>query len=101
MAAEFTTTLVLALYVLTAARLTRIVVTDKVGDPIRNAVIRRYGPNSMLTYLAHCPWCFGWWVCAVLAFPTAIVAGLPWWWGFGLWPAGSYLVGALGRWDSE
>ncbi|RJO71404.1 hypothetical protein D5S18_24850 [Nocardia panacis] len=95
------TLLALAVYVLASARLTRIVVADKIGDPIRNAAIRRFGSGSMWTFLVHCPWCFGWWVCAVLAWPTAVVAGLPWWWGFGLWPAGSYVLGVLARWDSE
>ncbi len=95
------TLLTLAVYVLAAARLTRIVVSDKIGEPIRKAAVDRFGTDDMRTFGLFCPWCFGWWVCAALAFPTAIVAGLPWWMGFGLWPAGSYLVGALGKWDSE
>jgi hypothetical protein len=95
------TLLTLAVYVLAAARLTRIVVTDKIGEPIRKAIHDRFGGDSMITYLAFCPWCLGFYVCGLLAFPTALVAHLPWWFGFGLWVAGSYLVGALGRWDSE
>jgi hypothetical protein len=95
------TLLTLAVYVFAAARLTRIVVTDKIGDPIRKSITERFGGTSMVTFLVHCPWCFGWWVCAVLAWPAAAVAHLPWWFGFGLWVAGSYLVGLLGRWDSE
>ncbi|MGW5514620.1 hypothetical protein [Nocardia africana] len=95
------TLLTLAVYVLTAARLTRIVVVDKIGEPIRIAITNRFGAESLITYLAFCPWCLGWWVTAVLAWPTAVLAGLPWWFGFGLWPAGSYLVGLLARWDSD
>ena len=101
MAAEFTALLVLAVYVLAATRLTRIIVTDRIGEPIRAAVVDRFGDKSMVVYLAFCSWCLGWWVCLALAFPAAVVAGLPWWWGFGLWPAGSWLVGALSRRDSE
>lgn len=96
----FTTVLVLAVYVLTAARLTRIVTMDKIGEPIRQAAINRFGDESMLTFGVFCSWCFGWWVCLVLAFPAALVAGLPWWMGFGLWPAGSYVVGVLARGDT-
>lgn len=91
------TLLVLAVYVLTAARLARIVTTDKIGEPVRKAIRDRLGSESMIVYQLHCPWCFGWWVCLPLAFPAALVAGLPWWWGWGLWPAGSYLVGLLAR----
>ncbi|WP_067671782.1 hypothetical protein [Nocardia miyunensis] len=96
-----TSILTLAVFVLSAARLTRIVTTDRIGEPIRKAIVDKFGNASMITYLSFCPWCLGWWVCAVLAWPTAVVAGLPWWWGFGLWPAGSYLVGVLARWDSD
>lgn len=87
--------LTLTLYVLAAARLTRIITTDKIGEPLRARVTKRFGASSQITYLAFCNWCLGWWVCAVLAWPAAVVAGLPWWFGFGLWPAGSWLVGVL------
>ncbi|WP_280332027.1 hypothetical protein [Nocardia wallacei] len=93
--------LTLTVYVLTAARLTRIVTMDKIGEPLRGWAVRRWPDGSMLRYLWFCPWCLGWWVCAVLAWPTALVAGLPWWFGFGLWPAGSYLVGVLAGLDRE
>lgn len=96
-----TTLLALALYVLTAARLTRIIITDRIGKPVRDWATSRWPDGSMLRYLWFCPWCVGWWVCLALAFPAAVIAGLPWWWGFGLWPAGSYLVGVLARWDSD
>ncbi|MFD3426114.1 hypothetical protein [Nocardia fluminea] len=96
-----TTVLALALYVLTAARLTRIITTDRVGLPLRKWALDKWGADSMLSFLAHCPWCVGWYVALALAFPAAVVAGLPWWWGFGLWPAGSYLVGVLARYDVE
>lgn len=95
----FTAVLTLAVYVLTVARLTRIVTTDKIGEPLRVAVAERFGPESMVSYLAFCSWCVGWWVALAFAFPAALVAGLPWWFGFGLWPAASYVVGVLSRWD--
>ena len=95
------TALALTLFVLTAARLTRIVTTDQIGLPLRKWVLDRFGATSMLGFGIHCGWCMGWWFALVLAFPAAVVAGLPWWWGFGLWPAGSYLVGVLARYDVE
>ncbi|MCM6777908.1 DUF1360 domain-containing protein [Nocardia sp. CDC159] len=101
MSPVLTCLLALVVYVLAAARLTRIITTDKVGEPLRVAAVDRFGGDSMMAFLFHCPWCFGWWVCAALAWPTAVVAGLPWWWGFGLWPAGSYLVGVLARLDGD
>lgn len=95
------TVVTLVLFVLTAARLTRIVTTDQVGLPVRQWALKRWKADSMIAFLFHCPWCVGWWVCLALAFPAAIVAGLPWWFGFGLWPAGSYAVGVLARFDIE
>lgn len=98
------TALALTLFVLTAARLTRIITTDRVGLPLRKWVLEKFsepGQDSMVTFMVHCPHCTGWWISLALAFPAAIVAGLPWWWGFGLWPAGSYLVGVLARYDVE
>lgn len=94
-----TTVLALAVYVLATARLSRIVTTDKIGEEFRAWTLRRWGSGSLLSFGAHCDWCVGWWIAAVLAWPAAVVAGLPWWWGFGLWPACSYLVGVLARWD--
>lgn len=90
--------LLLAIYVLAVARLSRIVTTDKIGEPVRAWALRQ-GP--LIGYAAHCDWCLGWWVAGALAFPVAAVGGLPWWWGFGLWPACSYLVGLLSRFDQN
>lgn len=95
------TVLALAVYVLTVARLTRIVTTDRIGLPLRAWALKRWGADSMLSFMVHCPHCLGWWIALVFAFPAAVVAGLPWWWGFGLWPAASYLVGVLARYDVE
>lgn len=95
------TLLTLTVYVLVVARLTRIVTTDQIGLPVRAWALKRWPQPSMISFLFHCPWCVGWWLALPLAFPAAVVAGLPWWWGFGLWPAASYLVGVLARYDIE
>ncbi|WP_280498917.1 hypothetical protein [Nocardia cyriacigeorgica] len=95
----FTVVLTLTVYVLTVARLTRIVTTDKIGEPLRLAVAEKLGADSLVTFGAYCTWCVSWWVALVFAFPAAVVAGLPWWFGFGLWPAASYVVGLLAHLD--
>ncbi|WP_280421148.1 hypothetical protein [Nocardia carnea] len=97
MAATYTTTLVLILYVLTVARLTRIITLDKVGEPIRDWATARWGADAMRTFLFWCPFCLGFWIAGALAFPAALIAGVPWWLGFGLWPAASQLAGMLNR----
>ena len=63
---------VLALTTLAAARVTRVIVTDKIGEPVRAAIVRWRGETSMLSYLFFCPWCMGLWVSA------AAVAAV-WW----------------------
>ena len=63
---------VLLLTTLAAARVTRVIVVDKIGQPVRSAVVRWRGESSALAYLFHCPWCMGLWV------STAAVAAV-WW----------------------
>lgn len=101
--------LVLVLYVLTTARLTRLVTTDKIGQPIRSWAVRRWParpvpeswpedaprPQRWVPFLLHCAWCFGFWVALALVWPVLAVAGLPWWWFLGLVLACSYAVGWL------
>lgn len=65
-----------AIALLAAARLTRVITDDKIGEPLRRGVIRVAGRDSMLTYLAHCRWCTGLWV----SIPAAFAA----WWPGGL-----------------
>ena len=57
---------VLVLTTLAAARVTRVIVVDKIGQPLRAAVVRWRGESSALAYLVHCPWCMGLWVAAAL-----------------------------------
>lgn len=64
--------LILVLTTLAAARVTRVIVVDKIGEPLRSAVVRWRGESSALAYLVHCPWCMGLWVSA------AAVAAV-WW----------------------
>jgi len=103
-----------ALASLAAYRVTRLVTSDKITEPIfdriRFGLERRWyvkhGPadsdthfNSKLAYLLSCPWCLGFWVSGA----TTVVLS----WAYGLdypiltWLAMSTVVGFLGRIDGD
>lgn len=63
---------VLLLGLLATARLTRVVVSDRVGLAVRSAVARRFGAESAIAYLVHCRWCTSMWV----AVPCALLVAL-------------------------
>lgn len=90
-----TTLIVLGLYVLTVARLTRLVNADMILDPLRVSIAARRGADSTLSYFLACPWCVGLWFAMLLAIPTVSYLGWPWW---SLLPLGlscSHIVGLL------
>lgn len=85
--------LILGLWVLALARLTRLLIADEITDGIRARVFTRYGQHSRQGYFATCPWCVGLWL-SLATTPYAIwLTGWSWW----LYPliagAGSYVVG--------
>lgn len=108
-----TTWLVLALYALVVARITRLITADKLTEPFRGWVARKFRRDSPaaaldtprpvhpMTYLVHCAWCTSIWVAAVLCVPAALVADVPLWWAPGLALAASQVTGILSHWDSE
>jgi hypothetical protein len=53
--------LALLLLVLAVTRLTRLVVSDKIGMPLRSRVLKLSGDNGWWTFAVHCPWCVGMW----------------------------------------
>jgi hypothetical protein len=85
---------------LACARLTRLITTDQITQPLRAAVVRRAGPASPWAYLIHCRWCTSMWVAppvaAVVTWYT--LGGSLWqqvaWFGL-LWFAYSYGTGLL------
>lgn len=95
------TFLVLALIVLAAARLTRFVVIDEVGAPVRNAA-RRLGSAvrgdvgyEWVDRLVGCPWCCGFWL-SLASTPFAAAVVSMHWVGWLAWPwAVSWVVGHL------
>lgn len=104
------TLLVLGMYVLVAARVTRLVNYDTVLDPVRLWVARRIsvlqqvGSPSRWRVVAEfmaCPWCVGFWVSVFLAPAVVLILGWPWWSLAALPFAGSHLVGIGDRWVSD
>jgi hypothetical protein len=73
------------------ARVTRLITADKVSQPVRRAVVDRWGPSSWLGYLLHCRWCVSMYVGPPAA--AAVVWLVPAY-RLGGWPR-TVLVGAL------
>lgn len=57
-----------------ALRVTRLITHDTITDPFRNKIGEKFGWDSLIYELITCPWCAGFWVCA-LAVPLAVLAG--------------------------
>jgi hypothetical protein len=111
-----------ALATFAAYRVTRIVTTDKIGEPFFEPIrlrlearwIRKhagddenlahlYGKstewNSKLAFLLSCVWCLGFWVSGVFTVILSVAYGLHY--PILTWLAMSAVVGFLGRIDSE
>ena len=48
--------------VLATARITRLLYEDQLTIGYRRWVVKRWGENSKMAYLVHCPWCTSIWV---------------------------------------
>lgn len=64
---------ILILGLLSTARLTRALTTDRIGLPIRSFVVNRLGADSMLGYLLHCRWCSSMWISVPIALLVALL----------------------------
>jgi hypothetical protein len=62
-----------AVLVLAALRLTRLVVADDITAPLRERLWRRFPPATRLGYLVTCAWCSSFWVSVVLLSSYSIV----------------------------
>lgn len=102
------------LLALASYRVTRLVTTDKITEPIfdrlRFGLERRWyakhGPegsdthfNSKLAFLLSCPWCLGFWVSGAGTLLVSLVYGLDY--PVLTWLAVSTVVGLLGQLDSD
>jgi uncharacterized protein DUF1360 len=70
--------LILAMVVATlaVARMTRLLVDDQLTNGYRLWVDRRWGSESLQSYLVHCPWCTSIWV-AALIMPITVLLSTP------------------------
>lgn len=93
--------LVLVVYTLAIARLTRLINFDTILDPTRIAIARIFGPNSTAVYFAACPWCVSVWVSAATAWVPLFFADNRVVQYFGIVLAASHLVGVGARWSSD
>lgn len=62
----------LFLGLLAVARLTRVIVEDRIAIGFRQWVVRRWGEDGKFAYLVHCPWCTSLWVSAPVM-PVAVL----------------------------
>lgn len=91
----------LALVALATARLTRLVTTDTITEPLRVWVVGKLGEDSKLSYLMMCSWCMSLWVGAGVA-GSAYLFGGNRWYGFALLAlSASYVTGWLAGRENE
>jgi hypothetical protein len=62
------TTLIVLMFAV--ARVTRLIVDDKISLPLRQWVLRKSGEDGWFFYLVTCPWCMGVWVAAAMTTTT-------------------------------
>lgn len=55
----FATVVTAVVYVLAVMRVTRLINSDTILDPLR----LRWAKNATLDYFFSCPWCVGFWLC--------------------------------------
>lgn len=65
---------------LAVARGTRLVVEDVITEPFRRYFVRRFGEDSKLTYLVHCPFCASIWLGGLGAVFACLILAISWWW---------------------
>lgn len=79
----------LVVLILATARVTRAVTIDKIGEPLRNLVERRFEPHSFAAYFINCYWCVAVWIAGLLSIAPVIYfvhhVDKPWWFGVCTW----------------
>ena len=80
--------------VLAVTRITRLLVEDQLTVGYRRWVIKRWGEQSKMSYLAHCPWCTSIWV-ALPIMPIATIWPNKWIIAALAIPAASMLSGLM------
>jgi len=85
--------LILSIYLLAVARLTRLVNFDAVLDKPRAAVVRFVRGNPTVVYFVTCPWCVGMWLAVGFAIVPVRLIGWPVWALIPVGLAASMLIG--------
>ena len=88
--------LILGIWVLAAARVTRLLTKDAITDFIRIWGHKKTkGQDTTLTYFLTCPWCVGMWVCLLSAWSVILLTEWTWWLYLLLALMGSHIIGLM------
>lgn len=71
-------TLVILLTLAAVARLTRLVTSDLITEPLRDRIIRFLGTGSKAAYLLSCAWCASVWIAVPVAWLAVLSDGSAW-----------------------
>lgn len=85
---------------LAVARVTRLLVSDKITVFLRQWIVTKFGANSLASQLFHCSWCMSIWV-AIPVMPIAALFPNRWVIALLAIPAASYLTGFLANREDE
>lgn len=86
----------LAVAALAVARITRFFVDDYLTNGYRRWVVQKWGEDSKMSYLVHCPWCTSIWI-ALPIMPAATLWPNQWVIAALSIPAASMLAGLLNK----
>lgn len=81
-----------------AARITRLIVADKITHPVRARIVVRLGPDHPVAVLACCGWCMSVWVAAGVCVAGYFWADHRWWLWVALAGTASWLYGIAASW---
>lgn len=93
--------LALLIGALLTARLTRLVTTDKITEPLRLRLLLHLPEDGLLAYLVHCSWCASVYVGAGVGVVGAWLGIWTWGWAAPLALSFSYVAGWLASREGE
>jgi hypothetical protein len=94
-------TLWLAVYVLAAMRITRLINFDQLLDVIHVRAAHKWSPDSWQVEFLRCPWCVGMWVSLASVWFPIWKLEIGWWWYLPLALATSMVIGMAAPLSSE